>query len=166
MNDVVNQWGPFPTEGPNGWWTPEGAAAMRREVARNTFRRSVIERARERFGARKRNAKRPRDASFELAFHTFWTQRWDRPVLPHVPGSPVIDITGLRFGKLVVEALSGRSGVQRREAVWRCRCDCGATCDVISSHLRYGGTKSCGCLKSSAWHATGEPTELTQAIVR
>ena len=37
----------------------------------------------------------------------------------------LIDLTGQRFGKLVVLEYDGTS--KRRESLWRCACDCG-TC--------------------------------------
>lgn len=33
-----------------------------------------------------------------------------------------------------------------KEAMWRCRCDCGAYVSVIGSSLTSGNTRSCGCL--------------------
>lgn len=58
-----------------------------------------------------------------------------------------IDLTGKRFGRLVVErrypAKSNNNG-----AVWVCKCDCGVEVAVASNKLRYGNTKSCGCLRS------------------
>lgn len=61
--------------------------------------------------------------------------------------SVAVDITGQRFGRLVVvrrvENLVSKTG--RRLAQWECRCDCGATHKAAGSKLRYGWTKSCGC---------------------
>lgn len=55
------------------------------------------------------------------------------------------DLTGQRFGRLVVIAEEAR-GPDRRKR-WRCRCDCGAEVVVrSSSHLTSGNTRSCGCL--------------------
>lgn len=36
----------------------------------------------------------------------------------------------------------------RRDIVYKCRCDCGNTKDVLAVHLRSGHTKSCGCFRS------------------
>lgn len=55
----------------------------------------------------------------------------------------MIDLTGRRFGRLSVVALTDRrdgSGV-----VWRCRCDCGREVDVPARNLLHRGTVSCGC---------------------
>lgn len=55
----------------------------------------------------------------------------------------LIDLTGQRFGRLTVIGKSDRSG--NRRTYWKCICDCGKECEVRSSHLRSGSTKSCGC---------------------
>ncbi len=54
-----------------------------------------------------------------------------------------IDLTGARFGRLVVLKQSIGSG---RGAYWLCECDCGTQKVIASSCLRSGKTKSCGCL--------------------
>ena len=61
-----------------------------------------------------------------------------------------VDLTGKRFGRLVVVSRAkdhiSKSG--RSVVVFRCRCDCGNECDVMGTALTRGFTKSCGCLKS------------------
>lgn len=59
--------------------------------------------------------------------------------------SRIIDLTGQRFGRLLV---IGRdmSRTEHGKAYWLCKCDCGKTTSVQSSKLRSGHTKSCGCL--------------------
>lgn len=55
------------------------------------------------------------------------------------------DLTGQRFGKLVcVEptALRGAGG----GIIWNCLCDCGNTCQAVTTQLTSGYKKSCGCL--------------------
>lgn len=59
----------------------------------------------------------------------------------------VVDVTGQRFGKLMV---LHRVASLHHEARWRCLCDCGGTIDVRGSSLRKGDTKSCGCLRREA----------------
>jgi hypothetical protein len=55
-----------------------------------------------------------------------------------------IDLTGQRFGKLVVvELLPERTVCKTR--VWLCRCDCGGSKGVRRSSLVTGMTKTCGC---------------------
>ena len=59
--------------------------------------------------------------------------------------SRYIDLTGQRFGKLVVKEYAPSDG--RKGAFWLCQCDCGNTTVVAGQELRRGGTKSCGWLK-------------------
>jgi hypothetical protein len=59
-------------------------------------------------------------------------------------GQNVLDLTGQRFGRLVVSA---RAGSARGYARWRCVCDCGAEKMVGSAELRSGHTRSCTCLQ-------------------
>ena len=67
----------------------------------------------------------------------------------HLYGKYVNNLVGQRFGLLQV--------IQRAENVvykgipyvaWKCKCDCGNTTIVISSNLKNGSTKSCGCINS------------------
>lgn len=57
----------------------------------------------------------------------------------------LIDLTGQRFGHLVVIESTGRN--ERRESLWRCQCDCGNESIVRGDVLRRGTTESCGCGK-------------------
>lgn len=57
-----------------------------------------------------------------------------------------IDLTGKRFGKLVVER-STQFRTEKGEIIWRCICDCGSEHIARGAYLRNGITKSCGCLK-------------------
>lgn len=54
-----------------------------------------------------------------------------------------VDLTGRRFGRLVVLK---RVGTKLNQKLWLCKCDCGNTIEAITQHLQNGGTKSCGCL--------------------
>lgn len=58
--------------------------------------------------------------------------------------STIIDLTGQRFGRLVVVELAGRDRFSR--TTWRCRCDCGVHKILRSNSLRTGHIVSCGCL--------------------
>lgn len=55
------------------------------------------------------------------------------------------DLTGQRFGRLVVIE---RVGTRSRNALWKCKCDCGNEKEVLSGSLANGHTKSCGCFRS------------------
>lgn len=59
-----------------------------------------------------------------------------------------IDLTGQRFGRLVVVEEAGRD--KQSKVMWQCKCDCDGTATVVSSNLKSGNTKSCGCLIEEA----------------
>ena len=50
----------------------------------------------------------------------------------------IIDITGQRFGHLVVTRYLGYK-------VWECQCDCGNKTKVLKHNLNNGSVQSCGC---------------------
>lgn len=52
------------------------------------------------------------------------------------------DLTGIRFGKLVVQSLYPYS--DRHGRYWLCRCDCGQELAVRQNYLTSGHTQSCG----------------------
>lgn len=56
-----------------------------------------------------------------------------------------LDLTGKRFGTLIVQSFVERRGSQ---AMWLCLCDCGREAIKSLGNLRSGHTKSCGCLRS------------------
>ncbi len=53
-----------------------------------------------------------------------------------------LDLTGEKYGRLTV--LTPAENIGRRTA-WLCRCECGKETVVLTSRLRSGHTKSCGC---------------------
>lgn len=55
------------------------------------------------------------------------------------------DLTGRRFGHLVVIERNGVSPAGGPR--WFCRCDCGSTKLVVTGNLKCGRTLSCGCLR-------------------
>lgn len=55
------------------------------------------------------------------------------------------DLTGQRFGKLVVIGVN-KDRDERGRVVWDCVCDCGGHALVPSGQLKNGYRKSCGCL--------------------
>ena len=57
-----------------------------------------------------------------------------------------IDISGLRFGRLVVRCRT-KGHSNDSSVFWLCVCDCGVEKAVSGSRLRSGDTKSCGCLR-------------------
>lgn len=52
------------------------------------------------------------------------------------------DITGQRFGRLVVEGIHER---RNSKIYWLCWCDCGGTAITRADFLKTGHTTSCGC---------------------
>ena len=63
-----------------------------------------------------------------------------------------VDITGLRFGRIVALEVSGKS--KGGSILWKCLCDCGGVKNIRAGTLRSGNTKSCGCLVREALHKT------------
>lgn len=61
-----------------------------------------------------------------------------------VKQSKVVDLTGERYGKLVVLKLDH---IEKSRRYWECQCDCGNTTVVVEGNLKGGITRSCGCLK-------------------
>lgn len=57
------------------------------------------------------------------------------------------DITGKRFGRLVVSSYIGTG-------LYECECDCGNIVRVFGGNLVNGATKSCGCLRREITHST------------
>ena len=60
----------------------------------------------------------------------------------------LIDLTGQRFGKLVIiqRAEDHIKPSGQRSTMWLCRCDCGNNTTIRGSDLKSGKTRSCGCL--------------------
>jgi len=60
--------------------------------------------------------------------------------------SKLIDLTGQRFGDLVV--LERDINKPKGRAYWICQCDCGKIISTLGTHLRQGNSKSCGCKRN------------------
>lgn len=60
----------------------------------------------------------------------------------------LLDLHGVRFGRLVVIAPAEHA--KNGKTQWLCRCDCGRETIVKTNALRNGDTKSCGCLVKDA----------------
>jgi hypothetical protein len=61
------------------------------------------------------------------------------------------DLTGQRFGRLLV--LVRAENGNRKQTRWLCRCDCGIEKVVPALSLKQGGSRSCGCLKAETSRA-------------
>lgn len=57
------------------------------------------------------------------------------------------DLTGQRFGKLVVLSPTEKRA-DEGSVVWLCRCDCGNLAEVSARRLTRGKARSCGCLSN------------------
>lgn len=63
-----------------------------------------------------------------------------------LPGRAAPDLTGERYGRLVVEGRTKRpEGLKGSGTYWLCRCDCGKQTVVHRTKLVNGNTVSCGC---------------------
>lgn len=81
-----------------------------------------------------------------------------------------IDLTGKRFGKLVVlYRVEERESSGSHKIKWMCRCDCGTENIREGSSLRRGTSKSCGvCIKNQdvtrrtfhRWWVVSRSTEM------
>ena len=60
--------------------------------------------------------------------------------------SKLEDITGQVFGRLTAISLVPR--VRGTDVSWVCRCECGVVKAFTKRNIKYGGSKSCGCLRS------------------
>lgn len=54
------------------------------------------------------------------------------------------DLTGMRFGKLVV---LGYDHSEKKQRYWKCQCDCGKNSIVSTGSLKSGNSTTCGCGK-------------------
>lgn len=68
--------------------------------------------------------------------------------------SNFIDLTGQRFGRLVVIKESGRK--KDRSIKWLCKCDCGKETVTAGYELRSGRVTSCGCIKYDKFDLSGQ----------
>lgn len=65
-------------------------------------------------------------------------------------GKPRRDLSGERFGRLVVQRSTGVS--KWGNIVWECLCDCGNTSFVPTNSLSAGNSTSCGCFTKERQH--------------
>jgi len=55
----------------------------------------------------------------------------------------MVDLKGKIFGRLTVIEYAGKSG--HGNVIWKCKCICGKTKNILSHSLIRGTTRSCGC---------------------
>jgi len=71
-----------------------------------------------------------------------------------------IDLTGQRFGRLMVLKEVGRT--KGRHVRWLCQCDCGGTTTGSGSDLRRGHINSCGCLQKQLLSENNRKRQVSQ----
>jgi hypothetical protein len=78
----------------------------------------------------------------------------------------LIDLTGVRFGRLRVIGLADMKYYNK--PAWFCRCDCGRVKVVPGNPLRMGKTRSCGCLHKERRQAGADGCcrEMEESVVR
>ena len=74
----------------------------------------------------------------------------------------LIDITGQRFGRLVVLRQGPRRPANSGGSNWICLCDCGSEFTAIGSNIRKGDTSSCGCLAREWASSLGSNPEFIE----
>lgn len=62
------------------------------------------------------------------------------------------NLSGKTFGRLTAVKDVGKTS---RGRVWQCLCFCGTVKNVVSTYLKNGHTKSCGCLHADSAKASG-----------
>lgn len=71
-------------------------------------------------------------------------------------GRKAIDLTGQRFGRLVVlERIPTPKFYANRHVWWRCKCDCGNLYETSIHNLRTR-CRSCGCYRSERMREIGK----------
>lgn len=73
-----------------------------------------------------------------------------------------IDLTGMRFGRLVV--VKQAPHLSPKNVRWECKCDCGNTTVAQSGALRGGRNNSCGCLQRERATKHGLEGSLTYTV--
>jgi hypothetical protein len=89
------------------------------------------------------------------ASHYMKRYRYGDPL--YVVPSRVTDLTGRRYGSLVVAAREGRA--------WRCTCDCGGSASVRTGDLNRGTTTTCGN-RAQHWRQQVASNEAAHSRVR
>lgn len=70
---------------------------------------------------------------------------WEVAQENQIKGNKFRSLTGNKFGKLLVVALSTHRDL-KKNCYWICRCECGTLCLACSERLISNQKKSCGCL--------------------
>ena len=88
-------------------------------------------------------------------------------------GRRFVDRIGNIFGRLTILGLNRYN--KHNQAMWLCRCECGGQVIVPWHNLRWGGTRSCGCLLQEVrrspkgpqrWRQIGNGVAARNVVVR
>lgn len=76
---------------------------------------------------------------------------------------PKYDLTGKRFGKLLVIGLSSDNEKTKKDGQkrWECKCDCGNTAYILTNTLMSGSAKGCGCLTGENFRGKSQAADLS-----
>ena len=75
------------------------------------------------------------------------------------------NLTGERFGRVVVLSYEGLVR-DRRDSLYKCRCDCGTVFVTAARSLKQGACRSCGCIRKEKALATLESIKRRTVAVR
>lgn len=64
------------------------------------------------------------------------------------------DLTGKRFGRLIVLSVNYKAKFPNQKTTYNCKCDCGKESITSAQNLIKGHTKSCGCLRRESMRKT------------
>lgn len=70
------------------------------------------------------------------------------------------DLSGSRFGRLIVVGRSGSN--KNNRSAWLCRCDCGNEKVILGNSLTSGNSESCGCIQKETMHEIRWNPKLSQ----
>lgn len=75
------------------------------------------------------------------------------------------DLTGQVFGRLSVLYRSGTKVTPNgsKKPVWMCRCECGEKVEVAAQSLKFGNTRSCGCLQKESMSAANRTHGMSKS---
>lgn len=77
---------------------------------------------------------------------------------------PSIDLTGQKFGKLIIIRFVQKD--KWGHSCWLCKCDCDKEKIICDNDLKSGHTKSCGCLAATHGHTMSITYKSWEGIVQ
>lgn len=78
-------------------------------------------------------------------------------------GRRYAELSGKRFGKLLVLYRVNQTEDGDHAPLWKCQCDCGNTVKVKSGNLMSGKTNSCGCIRREKTSLLGRSRRIYSA---